>query len=357
MLTDIAAKQAKKKEKDYKLADSGGLYLFVAVSGRKTWRLKYRHGGKERRIVLGSYPELTITDARAQRDDVKVQLRLGKDPALEARRAKLVNESLATETFEKFARQWFDAQKAHWKPVHADDVITSMERDLFPTIGEHPIHQIDEPLLLSALKLVEDRGSMETVRRLRQRVERVFKYARAHGSAAKSNPAVDVREAMRPLPKKRRWPAITDMTKLRGLIRDVDRAGASPVTRLASRFLALTAQRPGMVRGLPWKEIKGVDWAAPDKRSAYAMWKVPSARMKLDFDERGDEQWDHEIPLSPDAVEVLHVVRTLTGRGPLAFPNNRDAHEPLSENAIGYLYNRVGYKGVHVPGARRSARR
>lgn len=355
MLTDVAAKQAKKKDKDYKLADSGGLYLFVAVSGRKTWRLKYRHDGKEKRIVLGSYPELTITDARAQRDDVKAQLRLGKDPALEAKRAKLVNGSLATETFEKFARKWFDAQKGRWKPVHADDVITSMERDLFPTIGAHPIHQIDEPLLLAALQKVEERGANETARRLRQRAERVFKYARAHGAAAKSNPAVDVREAMQALPKKKRWPAIIDLTKLRTLIRDVDRAGAQPVTRLASRFLGLTAQRPGMVRGLPWSEIEGVDWSKPEARSAYALWRIPSARMKLDFEERGDDEWDHLVPLSPEAVEVLHVVRTLTGRGPLAFPNSRDAFEPLSENAIGYLYNRVGYRGVHVPHGWRSS--
>lgn len=355
MLTDIQAKQAKAEAKDYKLHDSGGLYLFVATTGRKTWRQKYRHGGKEKRLVLGRYPDITITAARAMRDDVKSTLREGKDPSLEAKRVRLVNESLVTETFEKFARQWFEAQKQRWKPVHADDVITSMERNLFPTIGAYPIHQIDEPLLLSALKIVESRGAKETARRLRQRAERVFKYARAHGAAIKSNPALDVREAMQSLPKKKRWPAIVDLAKLRTLMRDVDLAGAQPVTRLASRFLALTAQRPGMVRGLPWSEVEGVDWSKPEARSAYALWRIPSARMKLDFEERGDDEWDHLVPLSPEAVEVLHVVRTLTGRGPLAFPNSRDAFEPLSENAIGYLYNRVGYKGVHVPHGWRSS--
>ncbi|MEH3123015.1 MAG: integrase arm-type DNA-binding domain-containing protein [Sphingomonas phyllosphaerae] len=264
MLTDTVVQQLRAEEKDYKRGDSGGLYIFVATSGRKTWRLKYRHAGKEKRLVLGTYPEMKLKAARARRDEVKMHLREGKDPMLEAKRQRIVNESLATETFEKFARAWFEAQKPRWKPVHANDVITSLENDLFPAIGRYPIHQIDEPLLLAALKEVEDRGAKETARRLRQRAERIFKYARAHGSAAKSNPAIDVREAMAPLPKKRRWPAITEIGKLRTLVRDVDRAGASPVTRLASRFLGLTAQRPGMVRGLPWSEIEGVDWSKPD---------------------------------------------------------------------------------------------
>ena len=355
VLTDAEVKQAATTGKDYKKPDGGGLYLFVAASGRKTWRFKYRQGGKEKRVVIGPYPDIKITQARAKRDEIKTQLRSGQDPKLEAQRARLVNESLATETFEKFGRQWFEAQKSRWKPVHANDVITSLEKNLFLTIGKYPIHEIDEPLLLSALKAVEDRGAKETARRLRQRAERIFKYARAHGAAAKTNPAIDVREAMAALPRKARWPAIIDIEKLRLLVRDTDRAGASPITRLAARFLGLTAQRPGMVRGLEWIEIEGVNWERADLPTSKALWRVPSERMKLEFDARGDDQWDHLVPLAPQAVEVLRAARILTGNGPLAFPNNRDAHTPLSENSIGYLYNRIGYKRVHVPHGWRSS--
>lgn len=157
---------------------------------------------------------------------------------------KLVGEGRAEETFERWARDWHEQHKERWKPVHADDVITSMERDLFPVIGGYPATGIDEPLLLATLK-VEKRGAIETARRPRQRAERVFKFAKAAG-AGSANPSVDVREAMAVPKKKRRWPAITDFDRLRGFVADADAdaAGASPVTRLASRFLGLTAQRP-----------------------------------------------------------------------------------------------------------------
>lgn len=141
--------------------------------------------------------------------------------------------------------------------------------------------------------------------------------------------------ALKPLPKKRRWPAITDLDRLRKLVRDVDAAGAMPLTRLASRLLALTAQRPGMLHGLPWAEIEGVDWERPDRSSPDAVWHTPSERMKLEFDLREDDEWDHYVPLPPQAVDVLRAVRGLTGRGPLAFRLARGSHQPISANAIG----------------------
>lgn len=247
-----------------------------------------------------------------------------------------------------------EQQKGRWKPVHAADVIESMERDLFPVIGAYSVTDIDEPLLLAALKKVEKRGAIETARRLRQRAERIFRFAKAAG-AGNANPAVDVREAMAVPPKKRRWPAITDVDRLRKLVGDVDAAGASPVTRLASRFLGLTAQRPGMILRLPWSEIEHVDWSKPEQPSPDAVWHVPSERMKLEFDLREDDEWDHYVPLAPAAVDVLRAMRKLTGSGPLVFPSAWDAHGPMSANAIGYLYNRIGYKGVHVPHGWRSA--
>lgn len=353
MLTDPKVKKATAGEKAYKLRDSGGLHLYVTAAGAKSWRYKYRIGGKEKLLVIGRYPEVTLKAARLARDEAKRTLAGGRDPGLEKRRVKLVGEGRSGDTFEKWAREWHAAQKPRWKPVHAADVIESLERDLFPVVGAFPVTEIDEPLLLSALRKVEDRGAIETARRLRQRAERVFKYAKAAG-AGNANPAADVKEAMKPLPKRRRWPALTQIGLARQLVEDVDAAGAMPTTRLASRFLALTAQRPGMVVGLPWAEIEGVDWSNPEKPSPDALWRIPSERMKLEFDLREDDEWDHIVPLASAAVETLRVVRTLTGHGPLAFCSVRSSHDPMSANAIGYLYNRIGYKGRHVPHGWRS---
>ncbi|MBB5700040.1 phage integrase central domain-containing protein [Sphingomonas yantingensis] len=354
MLTDTAARTATPRDKDYKLADSGGLYLFVTAKGAKIWRMKYRHLGKEKVLVLGPYPATTLRVARTMRDKAKDALAAGRDPVLEAKRVKMVGEARANDTFEKHARDWFETTKARWRPVHADDVITSMERDLFPSIGAYPVTDIDEPLILAALKKVEKRGSIETARRLRQRAERVFKWAKAHGAGC-GNPAADVREAMAAVPKKRKWPALTDPAALRQLIQDVDAAGAMPTTKLASRFIALTAQRPGMVHRMPWTELHGIDWAKPGEPSPAAVWKVPSARMKLEYDLRDNDAYDHEIPLSQAAVDALHAVQALTGRGKMVFPSAWDPSDPISENAVSFLYKRIGYKGRHVPHGWRSA--
>lgn len=354
MLTEKAILAARPRDKAFKVPDSGGLYLHVSPAGTRSWRFKYRNGGKEKLLVIGRHPDVSLKSARLARDEAKRALASGRDPALEARRVKLVGQGRSEDTFEKWARAWYEDQKARWKPVHASDVLESMERDLFPAIGAFPVTDIDEPLLLAALRKVEQRGAIETARRLRQRAERVFKYAKAAG-AGNGNPASDVREAMQPVPKKRRWPALTKIEDLRTLVQAVDAAGAMPTTRLASRFLALTAQRPGMVAGLPWSEIENVNWNEPGSASPDALWRVPSERMKLDLDLREDSEWDHEVPLAAAAVDVLRAVRTLTGRGPMVFCSVRSSHDPLSANAIGYLYNRIGYKGRHVPHGWRSA--
>lgn len=340
--------------KAYKVPDSGGLYLHVSPAGTKSWRYKYRAGGKEKLLVIGRHPDFSLKAARLARDEAKRAQASGKDPALEARRARLVGQGRSEDTFEKWARAWYGDQKSRWKPVHAADVIESMERDLFPTIGSYPVTDIDEPLLLAALRKVEGRGAIETARRLRQRAERVFKYAKAAG-AGNGNPASDLKEAMQPLPRRRRWPAIVKIAELQDLVRAVDMAGAMPTTRLASRLLALTAQRPGTVAGMAWAEIENVNWEDPASSSSEALWRIPSARMKLEFDLRNDDAWDHEVPLAPAAVAVLRAIRPLTGRGPLVFCSSRSSHDPLSANAIGYLYNRIGYKGRHVPHGWRSA--
>jgi integrase len=354
MLTDKAIRAAAPKDKAYKVSDSGGLFLHISPKNHKSWRFKYRLGGKEQLLTLGVYPDVSLAEAREKRNDARKLLREGRDPRVAAKRAKLVGDSGTFQTLEKAAREWHAVQKPKWKPVHADDVITSLERDIFPHLGTMPMDVIDKPLLLSVLKKIEGRGSIETARRVKQRVAAIFRYVNAHG-AGLENPANDINDALAPLPPSKRYPALLDVDAIKRMLGDVDRAGASPVTRLAGRFLTLTSQRPGMVRHMEWGEISGVDWGNPSADVSEALWTVPADKIKQELHLRSDEAFDHKIPLSSQAVQTMRVVRLLTGRAPYVFPNARAGTSPMTENAIGYLYNREGYKGKHVPHGWRSS--
>jgi integrase len=171
-----------------------------------------------------------------------------------------------------------------------------------------------------------------------------------------ADPAATVTKALKPAPKQTRQPAITDIEKLRDLLKAAEASGASPVTKVASRLLALTAVRPGVVRGTAWTEIEGVDWDSEHpEETETGLWRVPSSRMKLALDRKDEVAFEHLVPLSRQALEAIAAIRPLTKRLPILFPSNRHLHRPLSENAIGYLYNRCGYHGRHVPHGWRAA--
>jgi integrase len=196
------------------------------------------------------------------------------------------------------------------------------------------------------LREVEARGSIETARRIRQRISAVFIYAIAKGTAT-SDPAEKLAAVLKPL-RKGRQPAITDLVALRKMIIVAEEDYARPITRLALRFLALTAVRPSELRGARWHEFEELNGKEP-------LWRVPSARMKGDLDRKEELGGDHLVPLTPQVIAVLKVLWPLTSGGELLFPSNRHPHRPMSENAIGYLLNRAGYHGHHVPHGFRAA--
>lgn len=359
MLTDTAVRKAEPRDKPYKLADAGGLYLYVAPSGLKSFRMKFRLDGKEKLLTFGNYPDTKLSAAREKRDAARQSIRDNVDPSGARKRAQEERDRERAEqaklvTFEAAARSWWDMQRGRWAPVHAADVITSLERDVFPTLGARPLIAIKAPDVLATLRAVEDRGSIETARRLRQRIDAVYDMFISEG-VVELNPAASVANALRPLPKKGRQPALVEVDDARGVLIAAEASGASPITKLASRFLALTQSRPGMVRGVMWDEIEGVDWDDRAYGPFLAIWRVPAARMKLTLHLKDEEAFEHIIPLSWQAVDVLRAARRLTGRNGLVFPSQRHSHRPLSENAIGYLYNRVGYHGRHVPHGWRSS--
>lgn len=324
MLTDTQIRKAKPADRPYRLADSGGLFLYVTPAGGKHWRMRYRYAGKEKTLTFGPYPQVSLAKARESRDAAKAVLREGLDPSVVRRHEQ---KALQTDTFENIAREWFERTKGKWKPSHARDVIHTLERDVFPHLGKVPIKKITPPDVLNVLRMIEDRGAAETARKIRQRISSVFVYAIAT-SRGDNDPAAVVQGAMKQV-KKKNLPALTKLNPVRKLLRDVERTPSYPVTKLAVRFHALTVVRPGELRYMRWEEIDG------------DLWVIPAERMKM-----GRE---HLVPLSHQALELLEVLHTLTGKLPYCFPNSRHAHKAMSENAMGYLINRAGYHHRHVP--------
>ncbi|WP_372731907.1 tyrosine-type recombinase/integrase [Novosphingobium sp.] len=353
MLSDTKIRKAAPADRDYKLADEKGLFLLVRKNGGKLWRMKYRVAGKEKLLSFGPYPDVTLTAARDARDVARRLLREGVDPGAEKKRVANVEKLAEAHTFEAVAREWHELQKGRWSDHHQLIVIRSLERDVFPTLGKTPIGGLDAHDILDLLRKIEKRGSIETAKRIRQRISGVFLLAISK-RIARDNPAKDLNAALLPKPKARKQPAVVDLTELRDLLRKAEDSGASPVTLLASRLLALTAVRPGVVRGARWDEFHGI-FEGTNENAEEPYWHVPAERMKLTLDRKDEQAFDHIVPLAPEAVDVLRAANRLTGRGELVFPGQRHAHIPLSENAIGYLYNRVGWHGRHVPHGWRAA--
>ena len=333
MLTPASVRAAQPMARTYKLFDTGGLFLFVAPGGLKSWRVKYRLKGKEQLATLGQYPALSLPEARAQRDGLKERIRQGG--AADGIRKPM--------TFGELARAWHEAKAPRWSEQHAADVLGNLERDAFPALGETPIGAIDEPMLLDLIEAVEGRGHLPTAKRFRQRLSAIFAFGIARKFCT-SDPAAILGRELQPARPVRSHPALLTVETCRQLLADCENAPARRLVKLASRFLALTAVRLNAVRGTRWGEL---DLDA-------AEWTVPAARMKLAKVKKADRQYDHIVPLSPQAMQVLHEVLIEIGHDTHSLPP-ADAlvfargAAPMGEGAIRQLYIDAGYGGRHVP--------
>jgi integrase len=333
MLTNAVVKAAKTQARAYKMADGQGLYLHVAPTGTKSFRLRYRdQDGREQTLTFGA---ISLAEASARRDVARAAIARGEDPRPDAS---------AVTSFEGAARAWHAHRASGWSPVHAVDVIESLERDVFAAIGAIALESITRPMVLDVLERVEARGAIETARRLRQRIEAVFEFARAKGWTSIDNPA-DVREALAAAPASGRQAALVEVAELRALVANVDTLDAAPILRQASRFLALTAVRMAALRGMEWCEVEDLDGDAP-------IWRVPAARMKLGAANKRDPANDHIVPLSAPAAAILRAIRArmaVPGEpSSFVFPGRAGA-QPIGAGAIGELYFRAGFGGRHVP--------
>lgn len=339
MLTNAAVKAARPRAAAYKLFDQGGLHLYVAPTGRKSFRMRFRLGGKEQLLTIGSIPEVTLDAARAWCDQAREQLGRGEDP----RNCEIAQTGKAR-AFGDVVRKWHEHMRGRWTEVHAGDVLASLERDVLPAIGAMPIGAVTVPVILNALRVIEERGSYVTASRVRQRISAVFAYAMAH-EMADHDPAAIVSRALTPPAPAQHHPALLEIEDARALLVAVELVEVALVVKRASRFLALTAVRFAAVRGAHWEEIEDLDGAAP-------LWRVPAARMKLAAAKKLDAKNDHAVPLSHQAVALLREIR--------ADMHQDDANlhglifdcgggRMIGEKSIGALYDRAGFEGRHVP--------
>lgn len=329
MLTNAAVKAARARASAYKIADERGLHLFVAPTGRKSFRWRFRFAGQEQLLTIGQWPEISLDVARARAEAAREQLSRGVDP----------RTAPAVMTFERAARAWHAQQLAGWTAVHAADVIASLEADVFPAIGTDELDAIDAPAVLRIVRAIEQRGAIQTARRVRQRISDVFALAVSEGWA-QADPAAIVGRALARAPAARHHPALTTIEEARALLAAAELVDAGAAVKLASRFLALTAVRLAAVRGARWCEIEDLNGEAP-------VWRIPAARMKLAATKKLDSGNDHLVPLAPAAVAVLRAARALSYEGGLVFPG-RDGSSPLGEGTINALYGRTSFAGRHV---------
>ena len=333
-LTEMKVRNAKLKEKPYKIFDNEGLYLHVTETGGKLWRFKYRFdnndgkGKKEKLLAFGRYPEVSLHDARQRRDDARKLLANNVDPGA-IRKAQKQAKTESTETFEIIAREWHARYAPTWKMRHAEGLITRLQRDVFPYLGARPIKEIKAAELLAVLRRIESRGALETAHRARSICGQIFRYAVATGRA-EHNPAADLIGALPPVQTIHRA-AITEPKKVGELLRAIDGYQGSFIVQCALKIAPLVFVRPGELRHAEWEEIDFEN----------AEWNIPAGRMKM--------KEPHLVPLSKQAIEILKDLKKLTGTGRYVFPG-RTSERPMSDNAILAALRNMGYPKEEMSG-------
>ena len=288
-MTDVACRKAEAKDKPYKLADAHGLHLYVTPNGYKSWRWKYRFAGKEKRLVFGAYPGIKLVEARSMREAAARQLRDGIDPSIEKQQRTAANLAGAGATFGTVANDWYDSQHPTWSLRYAKIVRRSLDQDVLPKLGTLPLDAITTPMVLGVLRPIEARGAIETAHRVRQRISEVFARAIASGIAT-SDPATIAARALSKV-KKRKFPAVRTTEAAQTVLRAVEQQPGHPLTKLASRLLALTAVRSGVLRLAEASEFEGLDGPSP-------IWRIPASKMKLVVERKEDAAFEFIVPLA-----------------------------------------------------------
>ncbi|PHM61157.1 tyrosine-type recombinase/integrase [Xenorhabdus ishibashii] len=323
-LTARQVETVKPQDKDFKLSDGGGLYLLVKITGSKYWRLKYRIAGKEKLLAIGTFPLITLAEARRKRDEAKKLIAEGIDPNQDKKQKKLAAQGEISNTFESIAREWYEGRKDRWSVGYREDMMDAFEKDVFPYIGHRPIAEIKPLELLDLLSIMEKRGVTDKLKKVRQRCGEVWTYAIITGRA-EYNPAPDLASAF--IPHQREHYAHLSVDELPEFLRSIDKYMGSQIVRTALRMLILTGVRPGELRKAEWSEIN------LDK----AVWTIPAEKMKM--------RRTHVVPLSEQVIDLLKQIQPISGSYQYVFPSRTDYRKHISDMAINTMIRRMGYSG------------
>lgn len=341
-LTDKGVKAfVTKAERGKKLADGGGLHLFITPAGGATWRIKYRIEGKEKIYSIGPYPLVTLAAARVELGEVKTLLLEGKDPVSHRRVSRAAHAASADNTFQTIAQQWLTMKQKEWSAVHYTKSARAFERDVYPALGKLPIAHITPAIVAKAIEDIHKRDVLETASRILQHLNGVFRYAQAKG-LCRDNPAAAAREV---LPRKKdngRMPALLNFAALGDVLRRAETARLSPSVRMAHRLCAFTAARIGNVVNAEWCEFH-LDDEQP-------VWIIPRKKMKVTT-----RDIDHRVPLCPEIAAELGQWREVFGGRGYVFPSPAGG-KFIGRESIEKVYRvTLSLAGKHSPHGWRSA--
>jgi len=335
-LKDLEIKYAARRAREYKLFDGDGLYLLVKPAGSKLWRFKYRFGGKERVLCIGPYPAISAIVARQKRREAQHLLDGGIDPAAVKKRNKASKEAAhvpqSLNLFEPIARAWHANRVCELDPAHAARVMSRMERDVFPSLGQRDITTITAPEILAVVRKVEARGALDISRRMKQGIGQVFRFAIASGWAT-HDPTSGINDALKPKPRVRHMPRVplAELPELVAAIQAYDgeeNLRRRETTRDALLFTLLTWVRTSETRFATWDEFENLEGPEP-------LWRLSAERMKMTR--------EHLVPLSRQVAELL-MRRRRTSNEVFVFPGEKRG-KPISGNTMIYACYRMGYLG------------
>ncbi|MCK7259683.1 integrase domain-containing protein [Enterobacter asburiae] len=334
-LTNTEVLRAKALEKDLTLHDGDGLFLIVKTSGKKLWRFRYQRPATKQRTMmgLGAFPALSLADARGLRADYLALLVNGIDPQIQAEVAEEQQQIALDSIFSTVAANWFQLKSKSVTPDYAKDIWRSLEKDVFPAVGEIPVQQIKARTLVEALEPIKARGALETVRRLVQRINEIMIYA-VNTGLIDTNPASGIGMAFEK-PKKQNMPTLRP-EELPKLMRTLVMSNLSVPTRCLIEWQLLTLVRPSEASGARWAEI---DINAK-------LWTIPAERMKA--------KREHIVPLSTQALDILEVMKPISAHREHIFPSRNDPKQPMNSQTANAALKRIGYGGKLVAHGLRS---
>lgn len=322
-LTDTFLRNLKATDKTQKYSDGGGLYLHVAPTGGKLWRMAYRFAGKQKLLSFGAYPAVSLKDARQKREDAKELLAKDIDPNAHKKATKAAARTETANSFEVVAREWHALQSPKWVETHRRNILAYLEKDIFPLIGSQAVNSVTPPVLLDVLRRIESRDAPNAAKKMRQTCGQIFRYAIATGRA-EQDPSASLRDALTPRVV-RNFASIKEPQAVGALLRDIDAYTGNVIVRAALRMAPYVFVRPG--------ELRRAEWAEFDLESAE--WRIPAAKMKM--------KQVHIVPLARQVICILEDLQVYTGGGRFLFPSMRAKSAPISDMTLLAGLRRLGY--------------